>query len=56
VHGGRRRCTDSINTHNKEEMEAAMERNYTRGNNMLWAGVEIHRRGVIHRIKIRCRA
>jgi hypothetical protein len=32
------------------------ERNYTRGNGMLWAGAEIHRRGVIHRIKIRRRA
>jgi hypothetical protein len=30
VHGGRRRCTDSINTQNREEMDAAVERNYTR--------------------------
>jgi hypothetical protein len=37
-------------------MEAVVERNYTGGNNMLWAGAEIHRRGVIHRIKIRRRA
>jgi hypothetical protein len=29
VHRGRRRCIDSINTQNIEEMEAVVERNYT---------------------------
>jgi hypothetical protein len=56
VNRGCRRCTERINTQNKEEMGATVERNYTWGNGMLWVGAEIHRRGIIQRIKIRCRA
>jgi hypothetical protein len=41
---------------NKEEMRAVGERNYTQGNGMLWEGAEIHRRGIIQRIKIRHRS
>jgi hypothetical protein len=33
-----------------------VERNYSQGNGMLWAGAEIHRRGIIQSITIRQRA
>jgi hypothetical protein len=56
VHKGCTRCTETIRRQNKEERNVDVERNHTGGNGMLWAGAEIHRRGVIQRIKIRRRA
>jgi hypothetical protein len=50
------RCIDTIRMENKEDMGVAIERHHTRENGCYGQELKYTRRGVIRRIKIRCRA